>query len=102
VSRIRRAKRELMAALVARKDSGGLRTGKDRRGEKEIAAPLQSEGQTFRYRTFEDFVVQWLNQHPAPSAPSHCAWCGSPESAGARVVPFGTEPWTHTWLHPEL
>lgn len=101
VSRIRRAKRELMAALVARKDSGALRTDDDHRREKEIAAPLQSEDRTFRHRPFEDFVVQWLNQHPAPSAPGHCAWCGSPESAGARVVPFGTEPWTHTWLHPE-
>ena len=42
-----------------------LRTDDDRRSEKEIAAPLQSEDQTFRYRMFEDFVVQWLNQHPA-------------------------------------
>jgi hypothetical protein len=65
VNRVRRAKRELMAALVARKDSGALRTDDDRRSEKEIAAPLQSEDQTFRYRMFEDFVVQWLNQHPA-------------------------------------
>jgi hypothetical protein len=56
---------------------------------------------TLRHRTFEDFVIQWLNQHPSPSAPGHCAWCGSPESPSARVVPFGTEPWTHTWLHPE-
>ena len=93
VGRIRGAKRELMAALVARRDSGA-----DRRREKEIAAP---QDQTFRYRTFEDFVIQWLNQNPAPSAPGHCAWCGSPETAGARVVPFGTEPWTHAWLHPE-
>jgi hypothetical protein len=101
VGRIRRAKRELMAALVARKDHGTLRTDDKRRREKELTTTQQSKDQSFRYRTFEDFVIQWLNQHPAPSVPGHCAWCGSPETVGARVVPFGTEPWTHTWLHPE-
>ena len=101
VGRVRRAKRELMAALVARKDCGGLRTDDDRRGEKDLTAPQQSKDRNFRHRAFEDFVIQWLNQHPAPSVPGHCAWCGSPETMGARVVPFGSEPWTHTWLHPE-
>jgi hypothetical protein len=28
-------------------------------------------------------------------------WCGKPESLGAMVVPFWTEPGTHTWLHSE-
>ena len=46
-------------------------------------------------------VIEWLNQHPAPSAPGRCAWCGKAESAGAVVLPFGTEPGTHTWLHAE-
>ena len=46
-------------------------------------------------------VVEWLNQHPAPSQSGRCAWCGRPESPGAVVVPFGTEPGTHAWLHPE-
>jgi hypothetical protein len=101
VGRIRQAKRELMAALVARKDCAALRTDDDRRREKEITALQQSEDRIFRHRAFEDFVIQWLNRHPAPSVPGHCAWCGSPETVGARVVPFGTEPWTHTWLHPE-
>ena len=41
VSRIRRAKLELMAALVARKDSGALRTDDDHRREKEIASPAE-------------------------------------------------------------
>jgi hypothetical protein len=50
---------------------------------------------------FAACVTEWLNQHPVPSAPGRCAWCGRPESPGAMVVPFGTEPGTHTWLHAE-
>src|SRR5262245_54197763 len=46
-------------------------------------------------------VVDWLNQHPIPSPPGRCAWCGKPEWPGAVVLPFGTEPGTHTWLHAE-
>ena len=46
-------------------------------------------------------IVEWLNQHPAPSAPGRCAWCGNAESRSAVVLPFGTEPGTHTWLHAE-
>jgi hypothetical protein len=46
-------------------------------------------------------VVERLNLHPAPSAPGFCAWCGKHESPGAVVLPFGTEPNTHTWLHAE-
>ena len=46
-------------------------------------------------------VVEWLNQHPAPSPPGRCAWCGRPELPCAVVLPFGTEPGTHTWLHAE-
>ena len=46
-------------------------------------------------------VVEWLNRHPAPSTPGRCAWCGEAESSGTVVLPFGTEPGTHTWLHSE-
>lgn len=46
-------------------------------------------------------VVEWLNQHPAPSAPGCCAWCGKAESPSAVVLPFGVEPGTHRWLHAE-
>jgi hypothetical protein len=44
-------------------------------------------------------VVEWLNRNPDPSAPGRCAWCGGTECLGAVVLPFGTEPETHTWLH---
>jgi hypothetical protein len=46
-------------------------------------------------------VTEWLNQHPAASTPGRCAWCGRAEDPSAVVLPFGTEPGTHTWLHAE-
>jgi hypothetical protein len=46
-------------------------------------------------------VIEWLNQHPAPSPPERCAWCGRPESPSAVVLPFGTNAGTHAWLHAE-
>jgi hypothetical protein len=51
-------------------------------------------------RASESRVVEWLNEHPSPSAPGCCAWCRKPETPTAVILPFGTEP-THTWLHPE-
>ena len=49
----------------------------------------------------ENCIVEWLNQHPAPSTPGRCARCGRAESPSAIVLPFGTEPGTHAWLHAE-
>jgi hypothetical protein len=46
-------------------------------------------------------VIEWLNQHPAPSTPGRCARCGRPDSLRAVVLPFGTESGTHAWLHAE-
>jgi hypothetical protein len=46
-------------------------------------------------------VIEWLNRHPDPSAQGRCAWCGRPELPGAVVLPFGTEPGMHAWLHAE-
>ena len=48
-------------------------------------------------RAWEWTVIEWLNQHPAPSEPDRCAWCGKPGDVGV-VVPFGVEA---TWLHHE-
>ena len=41
------------------------------------------------------------NRNPTPSGAGRCAWCGQPEANGAVVVPYGTEPGTHAWLHTE-
>ena len=51
--------------------------------------------------SFESRVVRWLDQHPASSQAGCCAWCGAAETAQAVVLPFGTEPGSHTWLHAE-
>jgi len=54
---------------------------------------IQAEAQAF-----ECCVVKGLDRNPAPATPGTCAWCGR---ADAAVVPFGTEPETHAWLHAE-
>ena len=46
-------------------------------------------------------IVEWLNRNPTSSAPGRCAWCGQAESRHAVALPYGTEPGTHIWLHPE-
>ena len=51
-------------------------------------------------RAFECTIVEWLNQHTEPSDPGPCAWCGGAETSDARVVPYGTNPVGHAWLHP--
>ena len=50
---------------------------------------------------FDCCLIEWLNQHLAPSAPGQCTWCGRPETSQGIVLPFGTEPGTHIWLHGE-
>ena len=49
--------------------------------------------------TFEQRIVRWLDEHPEPSEPGRCAYCGETESRARPVVPFGTVFGTHTWLH---
>jgi hypothetical protein len=47
----------------------------------------------------ESEIVRWLDLHPAPSPPGRCAWCRESDRSDAVVLPFGTVPGTHTWLH---
>lgn len=51
-------------------------------------------------RAFECCIVEWLNRHPQPSNPGHCAWCRTAETSGAHVVACGTSPAGRAWLHP--
>jgi hypothetical protein len=88
VNRVREAKADLIATLAGNSCEEQEPCGKS--AERQV-------GQG----TFEARVVEWLNQHPAPSAPGRCAWCGKPEAPGAVVLPFGSEPETHAWLHAE-
>lgn len=50
---------------------------------------------------FECCIIQWLNLHPGPLVTGRCVWCGAAESGNAVVVPFGSDPGTHAWLHAE-
>ena len=52
-------------------------------------------------RAFECCVVEWLNRNPTPSPAGRCAWCGHLETQIAVVLPYGSEPGSHAWLHPE-
>jgi len=86
VNRVREAKADLIAML---------------RGPKRVQHANESPDRNFPHQTSEARVVEWLNEYPAPSPPGRCAWCGTTESPGAVVLPFGTELGTHTWLHAE-
>jgi hypothetical protein len=93
VRRVREAKTDLLATLAFRKnhlDLGSYGNG-DRCGKSHDG----------RHRTLESRIVNWVNQNPTPSPPGRCTWCGASESPSAVVLPFGTEPGTHTWLHSE-
>jgi hypothetical protein len=91
VSRVREAKTDLMATLAIRKDHTEVQ-------QERIGSPLRPQ---LKDQTFEANIVDWMDQHPAPSPPGRCARCGRPESHSAVVLPFGTELGTHTWLHAE-
>jgi hypothetical protein len=87
VNRVREAKADLIATLA-----GHEACEEDPSGESQ---------RQFNCRTLEACVIEWLNQHPAPSQSGRCAWCGRLESRGAVVLPFGTEPGMHAWLHAD-
>lgn len=95
VRRVREAKADLLATLAVSTDHTVLWSA-----EKRVCDEVLPRRQA-RDRPFESLVVEWLNQHPAPSVPGRCAWCGRPKSPSAMVLPFGNEPGTHTWLHAE-
>ncbi len=51
-------------------------------------------------QAFDCCMAEWLNRHPAGSIPDRCAWCRAEDSApGSVILPFGTQPARHIWLH---
>jgi hypothetical protein len=94
VGRVRAAKADLLATLASSADT----ISRSDQEEHDFKAPRD---RLARDRTFESSIIEWLDQHPAPSPPGRCGWCGGPELPGAVVLPFGTEPGTHAWLHAE-
>jgi hypothetical protein len=59
---------------------------------------IQESKAEIRKFLIEKMVVDWLNANPEPSAADRCAYC---YSSHPPIVPFGTEPGCHTWLHSE-
>jgi hypothetical protein len=70
-----------------------------RAAKSDLIEILRPSGAPDQAATRERHIVAWLDQHPSPSRAGRCAWCGDHESPDAIVLPFGTEPGTHTWLH---
>jgi hypothetical protein len=50
-------------------------------------------------RAFECCVVEWLNRNFEHSLPELCLACGERDSPHAPLLPHGTEPTGHVWLH---
>lgn len=87
-----------------------LRTGSDgRSGEDwraffdERAAIAEFDGGLPRdqaeARAFACCVAEWLNRNPMRSRAGRCLGCGGGEHAHDALLPFGSEPTGHAWLH---
>jgi hypothetical protein len=50
-------------------------------------------------RAFECCVVEWLNRNPVWSSSGRCLGCGGSEDAIDKLLPYGTKPTGHAWLH---
>lgn len=50
-------------------------------------------------RAFDCCVVEWLNRNPVRSPSGRCLGCGQVEHSHDPLLPFGTEPTGHAWLH---
>ena len=44
-------------------------------------------------------VIEWLNRNPECSLAGRCLRCGDREYAHDPLLPYGTEPTGHAWLH---
>ncbi|MFZ5690216.1 MAG: hypothetical protein ACOY5F_03070 [Pseudomonadota bacterium] len=50
-------------------------------------------------RAFARCVTEWLNRNPARSSFGRCLGCGGSDHVHDKLLPFGTEPAGHAWLH---
>jgi len=50
-------------------------------------------------RAFVCCVAEWLNRNPVRSPPGRCLGCGEVETDHDPLLPFGTAPTGHAWLH---
>jgi hypothetical protein len=50
-------------------------------------------------RAFTRCIAEWLNRDRVRSPPGRCVGCGAGEQAHDPLLPFGTDPNNHAWLH---
>jgi hypothetical protein len=50
-------------------------------------------------RAFTCCIAEWLNRNPVRSPPGRCHGCGEAEHGQDPLLPFGTDPTGHAWLH---
>ena len=50
-------------------------------------------------RAFECCLVEWLNRNPVCSPSGRCLECGGRDDTYDKLLPYGTEPTGHAWLH---
>jgi hypothetical protein len=105
IIRVRQAKAELLDTLAACPVTQEWAAEEWQAFYDERAGILEFDGGLSRTiaeaQAFEACIIEWLTRNPAPSPAGHCAWCGERETKSVRVVPFGSEPGTHAWLHGE-
>jgi hypothetical protein len=99
------ARHKLSILALLRSSQGGWTAEDWRAYYDERAGFLEHDGGLVRakaeFQAFDCCVVEWLNRNTSFPLAGRCAWCGKPETPNAVVVPFGTEPGTHAWLHAE-
>ncbi|QIO33795.1 hypothetical protein [Bradyrhizobium sp. 1(2017)] len=101
LSELSRRKPEIVALLRAARDNWSdadwLAFFDERAGIAEFDGGLQRTDA--EARAFECCVVEWLNRNPVCSPPGRCLHCGGSEAVLDELVPFGTGPSGHAWLH---
>ncbi len=50
-------------------------------------------------QAFACCVSEWMNRNPAASSPDRCLACGGDDSTHDPLLPYGTEPHGHAWVH---
>jgi len=50
-------------------------------------------------QAFACCVSEWMNRNPATSSPDRCLACGGDDSTHDPLLPYGTEPHGHAWVH---
>jgi hypothetical protein len=90
-------KAEIVALLRPRRDGWSAKDWRVFFDER--AGITEFDGGLPRAQAFACCVVEWLNRNPERSPAGRCLGCGDREQAHDPLLPYGTEPTGHAWLH---